>query len=166
MLTNQTAKGPPRRPQSIDSLSVTGLAISPYEGDLAFLRRMFDDARWKLFTAHTYKEAMAQLSHHRMPLILCESQLPDGKWTDVLSQLAPMPDSPRLIVMSQAADEKLCAEVVKMGGFGVVSTPLKEIEVGCAIGSAWIDWNNEQQRSELREAFAATNKSAGWNGLI
>src|SRR5207302_952103 len=97
---------------------------SPYEGDLAFLRRMFDDASWRLFTAHTYKEAMTQLSHHRMPLILCECQLPDGKWTDVLSQLAPMPDRPRLIVMSQSAGERLCSEVVRMGGFDVISIPL------------------------------------------
>ena len=148
MLTNQAAvHGSSRRPQSIDSYSVTGLAISPVEGDLGFLRRLFDDARWKLFTAHSYHEAMTQLSHHRMPLILCDCQLPDGKWTDVLSQLAPMPERPRLIVMSPYADEKLCAEVVRMGGFDLVSIPLKEIEVGCAIGSAWIDWNNEQQRS-------------------
>ena len=62
MLTNQAAaNGSPRRPQSINSYSVTGLAISPYEGDLAFLRRMFDDASWKLFTARTYQEAMTQL---------------------------------------------------------------------------------------------------------
>jgi len=151
MLTNQAAaNGSPRWPQSIDSYSVTGLAISPYEGDLAFLRRMFDDASWRLFTAHTYKEAMTQLSHHRMPLILCECQLPDGKWTDVLSQVAPMPDRPRLIVMSQSAGERLCSEVVRMGGFDVISIPLNEVEVGCAIGSAWIDWNNEhqQRRSE------------------
>jgi len=49
---------------------------------------MFDDADWKLFTAQTYTEGMVQLSRELIPVVLCECQLPDGKWTDVLSQVA------------------------------------------------------------------------------
>ena len=45
---------------------IVSLAISPFEADLLFLQRMFDDANWKLFTAHTCKEGMAQLDHEQM----------------------------------------------------------------------------------------------------
>ena len=128
-----------------DSYDVTSLAISSNEADLGFLRKMFDDSDWKLFTAHTYKEAMTQLSLERMPIVLCERQLPDGNWKDVLSQLAPILNRSRLIVISRCADEKLWAEVLDMGGFDLLATPFREEEVGFAIGSAWLDWKNEQE---------------------
>src|ERR1700737_3796150 len=137
-----------RQPELItDSYDVSSLAISSNEADLGFLRNMFDDSNWKLFTAQTYKEAMAQLSLERMPIVLCEGQLPDGNWKDVLSQLAPILNRPRLIVISRCADEKLWAEVLNMGGFDLLVTPFREEEVGFAIGSAWLDWKNEHSRS-------------------
>jgi DNA-binding response OmpR family regulator len=136
------------RPRDLipDSYDVTSLAISSNEADLGFLRNMFDDSNWKLLIAHTYREAMTQLSLQRMPIVLCERQLPDGNWKDVLSQLAPILNRPRLIVISRCADEKLWAEVLNMGGFDLLATPFREEEVGFAIGSAWLDWKNEQER--------------------
>jgi hypothetical protein len=75
---------------ALDYDPLTSLAVSPFEAALSFLQRMFDDADWKPFTAHTYKEGMAQLSRELIPVVLCECQLPDGNWKDVLSRLAPM----------------------------------------------------------------------------
>ena len=41
----------------IDSRAVIGLTISPFEEDLLFFRRMFNDAGWKLLTARTHRFA-------------------------------------------------------------------------------------------------------------
>ena len=38
------------QPAPIDYDPVISLAVSPFEADLSFLQRMFDDADWKLFT--------------------------------------------------------------------------------------------------------------------
>src|SRR5713226_6737155 len=103
-----------RQPAPIDGDPVVSLAVSPYEADLSFLQRMFDDADWKLFTAHTYKEGMAELSRELIPVVLCECQLPDGNWKDVLSRLAPMLEPPRLIAVSHHADERLWLEVLNL----------------------------------------------------
>src|SRR5215472_14724586 len=40
--------------------AVISLGISPNEADLLFLQHMFNDANWKLYEAHTYREAMSQ----------------------------------------------------------------------------------------------------------
>ena len=122
------------------SESVISLAISPFEADLLFLRHMFDDANWKLFTAHTCKEGMAQLDHEQIPIVICEAHLPDGSWKDVLSRLAPILEPPRVIVASNDADERLWSEVLNLGGFDLLTTPFHQVEVGYAIGSAWVDW--------------------------
>ena len=76
-----------QQPKLDDIDAVSSLAISPYEEDLRFLQCMFDDADWNLFTAHTYKDGMAQLDRELIPVVICESQLPDGSWKD-LSQTA------------------------------------------------------------------------------
>ncbi len=131
----------------IDTNAVISLAISPFEKDLSFLQRMFDEANWRLYKAHTCREAMTELNRERMPVVICERQLPDGNWKDMLSQLAPLPERPRLIVMSSQADERLWSEVLNMGGFDVLAVPLREVEVGYAIGSAWLDWISEAKRA-------------------
>jgi DNA-binding NtrC family response regulator len=129
-----------RRPTLIDGDSVISLAVTPFKEDLAFLQRMFDDANWKLLTAHTYQEGIAQLSRVLIPVVLCECQLADGDWKDLLSRLARMLEPARVIVVSHHADECLWSEVLSLGGFDLLATPFREVEVGYAIGTAWLDW--------------------------
>jgi MacB-like protein len=113
----------PSMPEAIDADSVISLAISPFEEDLSFLQRMFGDAGWKLLVAHTYKEGMAQIERELLPVVICECQLADGNWKNVLSHLAPMLNPPRLIVVSRHADARLWLEVLNLGGFDLLATP-------------------------------------------
>ena len=144
-----------RQADEIEARGVVGLAISQHEQDLAFLQYMFDDANWTLYTARTYREGMIELSRDRFHVTLCECNLLDGTWKDVLSHLAPWPERPRLIVISKWANERLWAEVLAMGGFDVLATPLKETEAAYAIGSAWLDWETEHRRAREPASTAA-----------
>jgi hypothetical protein len=101
----------------IDSQAVIGLAISPFEEDLSFFQHMFDDAGWKLHTARTRRQAVADLSHGPIAVVICERHLIDGNWKDVLSRLASILNPPRLIVVSHRSDDGLWTEVLNMGGF-------------------------------------------------
>jgi DNA-binding response OmpR family regulator len=136
--------------QALGPNTLSGLAISPFVENLSFLERKFQDAAWQLYTAHTYREALVQLTHERMPIVICERQLPDGSWKEVLSQLAPMMDRPRLIVVSRDVDEKLWGEVLNMGAFDLLSIPFREEELVFTIGSAWLNWTAEQERHRSR----------------
>ena len=131
----------------IDVCAVISLAVTPNEKDLSFLQYLFDNDNWKLYQAHTYREAMSQLSRDWVPVIICECQLPDGSWKDVLSQTAPLVERPRLIVISSQANEHLWSEVLALGGFDLLATPLKETEVAYVVGSAWLEWHNEHERA-------------------
>jgi DNA-binding NtrC family response regulator len=138
--------------------TLSGLAISPFAEDLSFLEQKFQDAGWPLYTAHTYREALAQLTHERMPIVICERQLPDGSWKDVLNRITAMVDRPRLIVVARHADERLWAEVLYMGAFDLLSIPFREEELAFTIGSAWVDWIGERERRRsrsLRRSFTA-----------
>ena len=134
----------------IDSEAVIGLAISPFEEDLSFFRRMFDDAGWKLLTARTRREAVADLSHGPIAVVVCEHHLIDGNWKDVLSHLASILNPPRLIVVSHRSDDELWTEVLNMGGFDLLSAPLQEVEVVHAVGLAVFDWVEEKRLGQVR----------------
>jgi DNA-binding response OmpR family regulator len=128
----------------IDSQAVIGLAISPFEEDLLFFQRMFNDAGWKLLTARTRRQAGTELSRKQIVVVICERHLIDGNWKDVLSRLAPILNPPRLIVVARRSDNELWMEVLNMGGFDLLSAPLHEVEVAHAVGSAVLDWMEEQ----------------------
>ena len=133
-----------------ESVQLSSLAISPSVEDISFLEHRFNDAKWTLYTAYTYREGMDELRRNRMPVVLCASKLPDGNWKDVLGQLALIPDRPRLIVFSRTADEGLWGEVLNSGGFDLLATPFRDEELIFTIGSAWLDWKGEQECHPLR----------------
>ena len=130
----------------IESQAVIGLAISPFEKDLTFLKRMFTSAGRKLLTANTRTQAMAELRRERIAVALCQRDLIDGNWKDILSLLASILNPPRLIVVSRRSDDELWIEVLNMGGFDVLHAPLKEAEVVYVVGTAVRDWMEAEQR--------------------
>ncbi len=134
----------------IDSQAVVGLAVSPFEEDLSFFQHMFDDAGWKLLSARTRREAVAELSHGAIAVVVCERHLIDGNWKDVLSRLASISNPPRLIVVSHRSDDGLWTEVLNMGGFDLLSVPLQEVEVVHAVGLAVFDWMEEKRLGQVR----------------
>jgi DNA-binding response OmpR family regulator len=133
-----------------NSQAVIGLAISPFDEDLSFLQGMFQDAGWKLLTANTKRQAMAELKREQITVVICERHLIDGNWKDVLSALAAILNPPRLVVVSRLADDELWLEVLNMGGFDLISAPLQEVEVIHAVGSALLDWMGAQRQMQFR----------------
>ena len=83
------------------------------------------------------------LCQDRMPVVICQWCLPDGNWKDVLSQVAVLPDAPRLIVTSSETDDHPWVEVFNMGGFDVLTTPFDRNEAIQVVSRAWQSWENE-----------------------
>jgi DNA-binding response OmpR family regulator len=134
----------------INSNDVIGLAISPLEEDLSFFQGIFDDAGWKLLTARTRRQAVVELNRSGIAVVICERHLIDGNWKDVLSRLVSILNPPRLIVVSRRSDDELRTEVLNMGGFDLLVAPLQEMEVAHAVGSALVDWIEEQGHGQVR----------------
>jgi DNA-binding NtrC family response regulator len=142
---NLSPQPPVRLPESWDiphlQTPTTLLAVSDQEDDLHLLEQTFRGTNWRLSKAKSYREAMAILCRDRMPVVICRCCLPDGNWKDILSQIAELPDAPRLIVASGEPD--LCAEVINLGGYDLLTTPLDQHEVIRAVGCAWRNWESE-----------------------
>jgi len=82
----------------------------------------------------TLREAAAVLG--RASVVLCDAELPDGGWRDVMRSLGTMGDPPLLIVTARLADNRLWAEVLNEGGHDVLAKPFRPTEVLQSITSS------------------------------
>jgi DNA-binding response OmpR family regulator len=124
------------------------LLVSPFAEDAVRLRGMLDQFAWSLVSAGTLREALALLRETPVAVVICERDLPDGCWRDVLCALSPAEHAPRLIVVSRLADERLWAEVMNLGGFDVILKPFYEKEVAWVMQSAWGQWQGRVRSAE------------------
>jgi len=122
------------------------LSISTAPTDHAALRQILKDSRWRIAQARTCKEAIARLRRKPMPVVICDSALPDGTWRHVLGQINSLAHPPVLIVTSRLADERLWAEVLNLGGYNVLAKPFRESEVQHVVSTVWMREHGQMQQ--------------------
>ena len=123
------------KPIEVRPLSI--LSISTAFEDHQVLREILKDSGWRITQARTCREGLARLSRRHMPLVICESNLPDGTWRDMVHRIHALAPPPVLIVTSRLADDHLWAEVLNLGGYNVLAKPFRESEVKFMISSVW-----------------------------
>lgn len=105
------------------------LAIGLSEEDRDRAQEILAPRGWGIQKVAGLLPLAAQLRRYRFAAVLCESELIDGTWRDVLEELATQVPALPLIVTSFLADASLWAEVLNCGGFDVVRVPFQEEEL-------------------------------------
>jgi DNA-binding response OmpR family regulator len=139
---------------------VTALAVAPIDEDLFDLKDLFRSqecvlrtrSEWHLEASPSLELALPILRNNRIPIVLCESGLPDGTWKDLLNQLGNSNDAPLLIVTSRHADERLWAEALNLGAWDVLSKPFDNSEVIRVVDYAWHHWRGDSGVSRPKSA--------------
>jgi DNA-binding response OmpR family regulator len=126
--------------QAVSQRAVNVLLISPFTEDHQHLREILKYSTWQQHGARTQKEAFEFLGENITPVVICESELPDSTWREVLCRLDRMQYPPLLVVTSRMADDRLWSEVLNLGGYNVLAKPLNSNEVLHVTGGAWRAW--------------------------
>ena len=116
------------------------LAVSPLESDHRSLAHIFSHTAWDFEIANSIEEAKAKLLESPTPVILCEENLPDGSWKDLLAIAERLPNPCYVVVTSPCADDRLWAEVLNLGAYDVLAKPFQSKEVFRVVGLAWRHW--------------------------
>jgi DNA-binding NtrC family response regulator len=103
--------------------------VSSNEDDLRSLRDMLGKEQWIVRYAQTCHEARYWMEREKPAVVACERALPDGTWKDLHRMATSMAHPPPVVVVSRHADENLWAEVLNLGGYDVLATPLEKNEV-------------------------------------
>jgi DNA-binding response OmpR family regulator len=117
--------------------SIPIVSISPFQEDHVFLRDTLKLSGCRVDGAGCRSEAFSLLRKNRAAVVICEKDLPDGTWQEVLDELAQWENAPPLIVTSRLADDSLWAEVLNLGGYDVLMKPLDPTEVSRVVNLAW-----------------------------
>jgi DNA-binding response OmpR family regulator len=110
------------------------LFVSPVRPDQVELRRIVGAN--STTRAASCRQAIRRLGRESFAIVFCECDLPDGSWVDIRDHIAASGDPPLLIVTSRLADAHLWSRVLNLGGFDVIATPFREVEVRHALASA------------------------------
>ncbi|HLJ14958.1 MAG TPA: response regulator [Bryobacteraceae bacterium] len=123
-----------RQPEN--SEKATLLSVLANEQDYVALESIVTAFRWTVRRASGCREARNILRRTNVSVVLCDQNLPDGSWKQMLREIAGLKNAPILIVASTLADEALWAEVLNLGGYDLLSKPFRADEVLRTITSA------------------------------
>jgi DNA-binding response OmpR family regulator len=112
------------------------LLISPHAEDHSILLSMLEQSGVSICHASNTREASDLLDREAPSIIVCERDLPDGSWKDILNRAENAPKIPLLLVTSRQADESLWAEVLNLGGYDVLLKPFDRSEVTRVVSMA------------------------------
>ena len=121
------------------------------------LRRLFESAGWQTRETYCCREAVTAIAEQDPDTVVCEANLPDGSWKDLLKALSRRVNPPYLIVTSLLADEHLWAEVLNLGGYDVLAKPFDAEEVRRVVGLAC----EHHQERQIRGAAAGDARAIG-----
>ena len=134
---------------------LTVLSASGLEDDHVILRHIFSHSNWELHSVRSAAEAVEFIRKNPVSVVICERDLPDGSWKDLLSAIMSEEPAPVLIVSSRAADDYLWAEVLNLGGGDVLAKPFEAKEVFWAVSMAWNDWKARCRQGRFTESQIA-----------
>src|SRR5882757_4704846 len=113
------------------------LVVSPYKDDRTSVSKILQNPCWRIDQASSLEEARKRLQHQAASVIMCERDLPDGSWKDLLPVLRELPDVASVVVISRHANDDLWSDVLSNGGYDVLSKPFDRRELVRVVGMAW-----------------------------
>jgi CheY-like chemotaxis protein len=120
------------------NVTVIGLVIN--HEDRRLIAGVGSRNQWNVVFVDTCEEARAALDQVKVPVILCDRDLPGKEWRNVVQVLASSPRRACIILISKVVDEYLWDEMVGRGGYDVLPKPLREEDVVRAVRLAWSYW--------------------------
>lgn len=134
---------------------ITVLLVGPADAGRFALRKILAPPQWELREAGSSREAVWILDHSLIGVAICDTELQEGNWRDLLADFQNRRDPPKLIVSSPHADERLWAEVLNLGGYDVLVHPFDPEEVLRAIRMGWLSWHQARGRQGALAALVS-----------
>jgi DNA-binding response OmpR family regulator len=109
--------------------SFTVLVIGGSDADLMALLGILGDTGWTVYWDTTRAGALETLRCQHPGVVLCDQNLPDGDWKDVLRAAESLASPPPVIVTARLASEALWEEVLGLNGYDILTKPFDARQV-------------------------------------
>ncbi len=118
--------------------AIVGLVFD--EQDRRLLTGLGSRNQWNMSFAETIEGVQALSEGLTASVILCDRDVAGREWWEAVQTLSSSPHDPCVLLISRVVDDYLLNEVVRRGGYDVLTKPLREEDVGRAIKLADIYW--------------------------
>ena len=135
---------------------ITILAVLAEEQDRNTLKASSQRYGWNAHIADSYLEARQLLTRTQAPIVLCDRDVQDQDWWSMVEGLSSGGNHACIFLVSKVADDYLWNEVVRRGGYDVISKPLREDELERAAKLAWTYWSSTSNRVPAKSAGPST----------
>lgn len=137
-----TASGPVRgvARSEADSPTVAIVTCGLDSGFRPPLESLLESFGFRVIAHESRKSAMETLRAGTVPVAVCAECFPDGDWRQFLRDTRSLCRPPAFVVVG---DPSISGDVLKAGGFDVLSPPCREDEVRWTIAAAWHAWMGE-----------------------
>jgi hypothetical protein len=122
------------------SARITVLAAVSPGLDREALKRLAKHHRWEMLFANNRAEAAQVVRRHAIPIVLFERRLLRPDWEDSLRLPLLPPKYSCVILISPTADDNFWEEVIRRGGYDVLTTPLQDSDVVETVQFAYAFW--------------------------
>jgi hypothetical protein len=130
-----------RRAEGSSTFPITVIGLILSDEDRRLIAGVGVRNQWNVVFADTCEGARTALDQLKVPVILCDRDLLGKEWREMVQVLASSPRRACIILISKVVDEYLWHEMVRRGGYEVLSKPLREADIVRAVGLAWSYWN-------------------------
>lgn len=129
------------------------LAVMTRDHDAEVLLRVAHNAQWHLEFARDYESALQLVKAEHYFAIFCDRNL-SPTWRAHIVQLALSSPDSSIILTSRDNDDQLWQEVIRLGGYDVLTTPFQEDRVRRSIQFA------VRKLSAVRSPLSAKRKAS------
>jgi len=110
--------------------------------------------------AQTLAEAKLAMSEPNPPLLaFTQSELPDGKWSDIVSLSEKASSQVNVIVVGQTINANLYASAIEVGAFDYIAPPFEGVDLVHVVRCAA---DNALARREAAKKLASSTKGRTW----
>ena len=129
-------------------LAVPVLLGSTHDAERRAVASFLKGTRWTLMHAASWPDLLRIVLGNTCPVILYDLALSGREWQACIFQLAAHEEGSCVVAISDGSDPDLWDEVVRHGGFDVLSRPLSKSGVLSMLDFAYIHWRSG--RASLR----------------
>ena len=116
------------------------LSVSADRADHSALSEVLKPWGGTIHEAGSAASAYDRLKKEEIGVVLCERDLGNENWIDLLKVLFRLQHAPPLIVTSRLADDSLWAEALNRGAYDVLAKPFDRQELLRTVNLAWLRW--------------------------
>jgi hypothetical protein len=121
-----------------ETIAVT--AVVPRGRDCDLLRQITALQEWNLSIAHDWPAGLRLILSRKGGVVLIDRRLIDPNWKDLLELLVLPRATFCVVLIAQQSDDAFWEEVIRLGGYDVLKTPLDEARATETIEYAWLFW--------------------------